>query len=462
MEIFIVEVGAESQRYAHVCTESGGRVAGNGHQARGSPDRQPSQVVVLDLNPAGIPAPELLERLRSVPSETRVLILTAPGTTETIVNALRLGAFGPSSHPLPLTDLEPLCRTAYDGGRMPQESRRLTSIEQAAVLQTPIVGRSESMRDVFQAVERVGASDKRVLILGESGTGKELIARALVEASPRAGRPLVTVNCGAIPDQLVENEFFGHDKGAFTGATAATQGLFEVADGGTLFIDEIAELPLALQPKLLRVLEDGWMRRVGSHRERRVDVRIIAATNRDLATEVKAGRFREDLYFRINVVSIKLPPLRDRSGDIPLLVDYFLGPGWEIEPEARRALERYDWPGNVRELRNALERATVLATNTTVTLDDLPPEVQQHERAFAAGASGASAGMAEGRLDAVERVHILRVLEQYHGNKARAARALGIHRRTLYRLLDRYRTGSASVTAWPLATPGGLTQGFPA
>jgi transcriptional regulator with PAS, ATPase and Fis domain len=232
---------------------------------------------------------------------------------------------------------------------------------------------------------------------------------------------------------LVESELFGHEKGAFTGATAAKPGLFEVADGGTLLIDEVGELPPALQPKLLRVLEDGTFRRVGSHKERRVDVRIIAATNRDLAQEVQANRFREDLYYRINVMSILLPPLRERREDIPPLIDHFLPSGWTIFPEARHALVAYDWPGNVRQLINAIERATILADDQAIALEHLPHEVT-------AGSLQLRPPVLAGvqKLADLERAHIVDVLRNEQGNKSRTARALGIHRRKLYRLIERY------------------------
>jgi transcriptional regulator with PAS, ATPase and Fis domain len=257
------------------------------------------------------------------------------------------------------------------------------------------------------------------------------------ERSARADKPFVTINCAVLPEQLVESELFGHEKGSFTGATATKPGLFEVADGGTLFIDEIGELSPALQPKLLRVLEDGSLRRVGTHQERRVDVRIIAATNRNLQQEVAAGRFREDLYYRINVMSLTLPPLRERAGDIPLLIAHFLPGDWEIEPDARTALERFAWPGNIRQLINAIERATILADDRTITIDDLPREVVQAASSTSPPITVAAGGTP--KLEDIERAHIVQVLQQEHGNKARAARALGIHRRKLYRLIDRYR-----------------------
>jgi transcriptional regulator with PAS, ATPase and Fis domain len=245
------------------------------------------------------------------------------------------------------------------------------------------------------------------------------------------------INCAALPETLLESELFGHEKGAFTGAVATKPGLFEVADGGTLLIDEIGEMSGSLQAKLLRVLEDGSMRRVGSLKERRVDVRLLAATNRDMAQEVKAGRFREDLYYRINVMSLHLPPLRERTGDIPLLVERFLRAGWTMEEDARQALKRFSWPGNVRQLQNAIERAEIMADDATIRLLDLPPEILESDP-DEAGRAAPVAGPEADDLAHLQRSHVMEILQRERGNKARAARALGINRRSLYRLLEKF------------------------
>jgi transcriptional regulator with PAS, ATPase and Fis domain len=261
------------------------------------------------------------------------------------------------------------------------------------------------------------------------------VAKALQQASSRAERPLVVINCAALPEALLESELFGHEKGSFTGAIATKPGLFEVADGGTLFIDEIAELAGPLQAKLLRVLEDGSLRRVGSLKERRVDVRLLAATNRDMEKEVAAGRFREDLYYRINVMSLMLPPLRERQGDIPLLVRHLLNDEWTITPAAMQALDAYHWPGNVRQLANAIDRAQILSDDKCIGVEALPREVVAGRPA-----SGAAIHTAAGEnLADIQRAHIVEVLTRERGNKARTARALGVNRRSLYRLLEKYR-----------------------
>ncbi|MCA9085314.1 MAG: sigma-54-dependent Fis family transcriptional regulator [Planctomycetaceae bacterium] len=417
--------------------------AANGHEALEICDRQHFQVAIVDMNMPGMTGIELLDRLKESQSDTEVLILTGQGTIESAVNAMKIGACDYLTKPFPLDELEQRCRMAFERGRMAKENRQLKAIIRRTQPSVAIIGNSSRMKDVFRLIDRVAPTDKPVLIQGESGTGKELVARALQNKSQRSNGPFVTINCAALPENLVESELFGHRKGAFTGANEDRPGLFEVADGGTLFIDEIGELPGALQPKLLRALEDGSIRRVGSHRERKVNVRLIAATNRNLAEEVAAGRFREDLYYRINVMSLELPPLRKREGDVSLLIDHMLGKEWSIAPDARTALEQYQWPGNVRQLRNAIERAQILANDHRITMDDLPSEVvdphtDDTSRTGTAPAAVTAIATDSPRLQDLERAHIVEILKREHGNKARAARILGIHRRKLYRLLERY------------------------
>ncbi len=266
-------------------------------------------------------------------------------------------------------------RKAYETGQLRKENRQLKAALRYQHSTQEIIGQSEPMQELFRLIARVGPTDKPILIQGESGTGKELVARALHEVSPIADKPLVVINCAALPETLLESELFGYEKGAFTGATGMKPGLFEVADGGTLFIDEIGELAQSLQAKLLRVLEDGTLRRVGSVKERRVHVRLIAATNRDLHVEVNEKRFREDLFYRINVLTIYLPPLRQRTGDLPLLVEHFTGPEWHLDPDVIPTLDRYSWPGNVRQLQNALDRAMILADDDRIQIVNMPPEI---------------------------------------------------------------------------------------
>lgn len=408
--------------------------APNAQEALALFDRQQFDVAVVDMNMPGISGIELLERMKSADINTEVIILTGQGTIDSAVQAMKIGACDYLTKPFPLADLEQRCQIAQQRGQISKENRQLKAVLKRQQSKTKMIGESSAIKDVFRLIERVAPTDKAVLIQGESGTGKELVARSVQENSSRADRPLVTINCAALPENLVESELFGHQKGSFTGAISDTPGLFEVADGGTLFIDEIGELPLSLQPKLLRVLEDGSLRRVGSHKERHVDVRLVAATNRDLAADVAAGKFREDLYYRINVMSLKLPPLRERDRDVELLIKHTIGDEWTVEDSAMQALLNYGWPGNVRQLMNTLERATVLADDNTITIDDLPEEIFQISGEPPVKIVSGNTT----RLEEIEKAHIVEVLERENGNKARAARSLGIHRRKLYRLLERY------------------------
>jgi len=432
------------------------RGAATGEEALALAARRNFDVAVFDVMMPGMSGLELLEKFRTQFPDCQVIMLTGQGTIESAVEAMRLGAYNYLTKPFPLRDLEVQIEKAYERGRLQRENEQLRSLLARSQPPSEMIGRSPAMQEVFRLIEKAGPSGKAILIQGESGTGKELVARALHRASPRADKPLVVINCAALPETLLESELFGHEKGAFTGAVAAKPGLFEMADGGTLFIDEIGEMPGALQAKLLRVLEDGSMRRVGSLQERKVDVRLLAATNRDLQKEVQAGRFREDLYYRINVMSLELPPLRERTGDIPLLVQHFLGPGWDIEPEAMARIEAYSWPGNVRQLINAIERAKILADDRVIRLKDLPKEVVQTPVGTAPPA--AASVLTTDDLATLQRHKIVEVLRREAANKSRAARALGIDRRKLYRLLEKYQITEGEIAA---AADGHTQAGVP-
>lgn len=408
--------------------------ANSGEDALAAGQRRQFDVVVLDLVMPGMSGIEVLERWRKSQPECEVLMLTGQGTITSAVEAMKQGAYDFLTKPFPLGELETLIGKAYERRQLRKENIQLRTVLERSRPDSSMIGQSPAMLEVFRLIDRAGPTDKSILIQGESGTGKELVARALHQHSHRADNPMVVINCAALPETLLESELFGHEKGAFTGAVTAKQGLFEVADGGTLLIDEIGELAGSLQAKLLRVLEDGSLRRVGSLKERRVDVRLLAATNRVMEEEVKAGRFREDLYYRINVMSLQLPPLRDRVGDVRLLVQAFLSEGWEIEAEAIEAIEKYSWPGNVRQLINALDRAQIMADDGIIRCLDLPPEVlrpDSHE--------GHAHELQEEELASIQRSHILEVLRRERGNKARSARKLGINRRSLYRLIEKYQ-----------------------
>ncbi len=415
-------------------------------------DRQ-FDVVVSDMAMPGLTGLDLLQRIKELSPECEVILLTGEATVETAVHAMKLGAYDFLSKPFSLAELETLIQKAFERRRLSQENVQLKAVLERNQPKLQMIGESPAMQEVFKLIAKAGPSDKSILIQGESGTGKELVARALHDHSSRAGRPMISINCTALTETLLESELFGHEKGAFTGAVAAKPGLFELADGGTLFIDEIGEMPGVMQAKLLRVLQDGSMRRVGSLQERRVNVRVITATNRDLATEVAAHRFREDLYYRINVMSLDLPPLRARAGDITLLVNHFLGPDWHIAPDALRALETYNWPGNIRQLINVIERGKILAEDNFITTDEMPATVLQPTAPNSAvGVTSSVRAMPladDGTLASIEKTRVVEVMQKQKGNKSRAAQVLGISRRSLYRLLEKYNLdgGNAPVEA---------------
>jgi DNA-binding NtrC family response regulator len=370
------------------------------------------------------------------------IIMTGQGTIQTAVEAMKAGAFDYILKPFRLQQILPVLDRAMEVRRLRLENVRLRRYVERLTFESPryeIVGQSPGVKKVLQMIEKVAGTDATVLIRGESGTGKELVARAIHRNSPRRDKPMVTVNCATLQEHLLESELFGHEKGAFTGADKAKPGLFEMAEGGTMFIDEVAEMSPALQAKLLRVLEDGHYRRVGGTQERRADVRVVAATNKPLEDEQKSGRFRSDLFFRLNVIAILLPPLRERRDDIPLLIEHFLSTRQlgraplSVDSAAMNVLNCYDWPGNIRELANVIERAQILAEDGVITPDDLPENMLLAKPTARATAPASADDLAD-----LERRHVEVVLRKYSGNKVHAAKALGISRRTLYRIIERY------------------------
>jgi DNA-binding NtrC family response regulator len=395
-------------------------------------------VALLDLNLPGLNGIELMGQLKQRQPELEALLLTAQGSIETAIQAMKKGAYDYLTKPFHLPELEVHIQKAYEKVQLARRERQWVEQISYESSRHRLVGSSPLMQRAVQLLQKVAPTDSTVLVRGPSGTGKELVARALHYNSSRRERPLVTVNCAALQETLLESELFGHEKGAFTGAVQTKTGLVEVAEGGTLFIDEIGEMGPGLQAKLLRVLEDGHYRRVGSTQENHANVRVVAATNQPLEEALKTGRFREDLYYRLNVVTIMLPPLRERRQDIPELVEHFLtsrqiGPlRYQIQPDALQALVRHDWPGNVRELANVLERAQILAEDHVITLDDLP------ESLAAAVPAADRTDCNPRRLREVERRHVLAVLQEEKANKVHAAKALGISRRALYRLIEKY------------------------
>ena len=412
---------------------------------------EPFDLVLSDVRMGEMDGMGLLAELQMRSPDLPVVLVTSFGDVEGAMAATQAGAWDYLAKPFNLEELRATVRRALERRRLAQEMREAPKPENpTAPPASGIVGKSAAMLNVYKMVARIAKSTAPVLVLGESGTGKELVARAVHVNSSRASGPFVAVSCAAMTETLLESELFGHEKGAFTGADRLRRGLFEQATGGTLFLDEIGEVPPKMQAQLLRVLQEGEIRRVGGAENVKVDVRVVAATHRDLDEEVKSGRFREDLLFRLRVVSLLLPPLRDRLEDVPPLVEVFLSTAARrenrapptIAPEAMHLLKKYEWPGNVRELRNAVERAIAVASPDVILASDLPAEITG--RPVVSG--GATKGFAADAiisdrptLSVLERRYVDLVLRETGGNKKRAAEILGIDRRTLYRSLDRER-----------------------
>jgi DNA-binding NtrC family response regulator len=396
-------------------------------------------LVISDLKMPGLGGGELLTRIAAESPGIPVIILTGHGTVETAVEAMRNGAYDFLTKPVNLDHLSMLVKRALSSRELAQRHRRLEEeLEHKKQFET-IIGTSAPMRRVFDTISRVAPTRASILITGESGVGKELVADAIHALSPRKEKPLVKVHCAALAASLLESELFGHEKGSFTGAIARRRGCFERAHEGTLFLDEIGEIDQNIQIKLLRVLQDKKFERVGGEETLEVDVRIVTATNRDLREEIAGGNFREDLYFRLNVVNIEVPPLRERKDDLPLLITAFLRDFAEenhkkiegINEKARAALYRYDWPGNVRELRNCMESAVVMTRGPLIAEEDLPPTLRQGgggEEGFIRVPLGST-------MDETEKLIIRETLTLCKGNKSRAAELLGLGRKTLHRKL---------------------------
>ncbi len=396
-------------------------------------------VVLTDIRMGEVDGLAVLREFRQRSPETAIVLLTAFGSMDGAIEGIKQGAYDYLAKPFKKEEIRLVVRRSLEHSRLVRENARIRE-ELRERQGSPLIGSSPAMLEVYKLVARVSAGRSTVLLEGESGTGKELVARAVHANSPRRDRPFVPVNCAALTETLLESELFGHERGAFTGAVASKRGLFETADQGTLFLDEIGDIGPALQVKLLRVIQEQEVRHVGGTASVKVDVRIVAATNRDLSQMVKDGKFREDLFYRLNVVRIVMPPLRDRREDIPMLAHHFLQqatvsgsrPVRGFVPETMALLERYHWPGNVRELENVIERTVSLAPGPLIMPDDLPETVRKSE---AAPAGGDDALLS---LEEVEKRHLGKVLRETGGNKVRAARILGIDRRTLYRMAERF------------------------
>jgi two-component system response regulator AtoC len=440
--ILIVDDDADARStLIRVLEKEGYGVTGTGTAAEAleSFDRGAFDLVITDIRMEGMDGIELLRALKARRSEVPVIIMTAFASIDTAVQAIDERAYDYLRKPYQLAEIRASVRRALDHAALSRENREL---KRELVLESAtdrIVGTSPGMVEVYKVIARVAKSDATVLITGESGTGKEIVSRAIHRNSLRSTKPFLAVNCGALSETLLESELFGHVRGAFTGATANRKGLFESAQEGTVFLDEISETSQSMQTKLLRVLEEREITRVGSMESLAVDVRVIAATNRSLSSMVKDSRFREDLFYRLNVVEITLPPLRERTSDLPLLFDYFrekysrkLGKTLAVAPGLVETLSQYRWPGNVRELENVVERAVTLNHTGILNIDDLPPDVRS------APATRAEEERKLMSLDEVEAQHVKRVIAATEGNMSRAAEILKVDRRTLYRMIDRY------------------------
>ncbi|MBH0177569.1 MAG: sigma-54-dependent Fis family transcriptional regulator [Nitrospira sp.] len=435
----------KQEGYAVEAFQSGEEVIARGRQGR-------VDLVLTDIRMGAVDGLTVLREFKRMSPDTAVVVLTAFGSLEGAIEAIKQGAYDYLAKPFKKEEIKLVVHRSLDHCHLVRENARfreeLKGKSKGMDEWSPLVGSSPAMLEVYKLVARVTDSKSTVLLQGESGTGKELIARAIHANGPRRDKPFIPVNCGALPDTLLESEMFGYEKGAFTGAVGMKAGLFEAANGGTLFLDEIGELGPALQVKLLRVMQDQEVRRVGGTGSVKVDVRIITATNRNLEQYVKEGKFRDDLYYRLNVVRITLPSLVERREDIPMLAHHFLqkassgGPSVVrgLLPETIAVLTQYRWPGNVRELENAIERAVSLSHGPLVTPEDLPEAVRQgsHDEGDRKLSQEDSTHDAYLTLEEVEKRHLIRVLKETKGNKVKAAKILGIDRRTLYRMAERF------------------------
>ncbi len=445
--VLIIEDDRDSAEFLKLLVEPRGylvRTAGTGQEARDSLTTWRPELVLMDMMLPDAQGLDLLRHFRETSPETQIIMVTGYGSVPKAVEAMEAGAFSFIEKPVDVGILMAMLEKAGEKLALSAENRRLKEELREHTAFANIVARSDKMRQLFHLIRSVAPTDASVLVHGENGTGKELVASAIHQHSKRAGGPFIKINCAAIPSELIESELFGHKRGAFTGAVSDKTGLMELADGGSLLLDEIGEMPANLQVKLLRVLQDREFRPVGGSRVIKPNFRLICATNVNIDAALGDGKLREDLYFRINTVTLSIPPLRDRTDDILLLAEHFLGRFStehqrtiaSIHPDAGRALLRYRWPGNVRELEHVIERAVIVAEGTQVTVDDLPPEVRDADR------FPAQSGFVippHHTLEEIEKLAILETLERTRWNKRKAASILGVYRPTLYNKLKKYK-----------------------
>ncbi|MGB9716385.1 MAG: sigma-54-dependent transcriptional regulator [Thermodesulfovibrionales bacterium] len=400
-------------------------------------------LVITDIKMPGADGFEVLKKVKNLSSETIVIMITAFGTTEAAIEAMKLGAYDYINKPFKIDEIKLIVKKALEKKRLSEEVSLLRDKVKTTYRLENIIGQSSKMQELFRLIPKVAQSNSNVLIIGESGSGKELVAMALHNLSSRKDKNFVAINCSAFPEGLLESELFGHMRGSFTGAMQNKLGLFEIADNGSLFLDEIGEMPINLQAKLLRVLENGTFRRVGGTTDIKVDVRVISATNKDIKGEIASGRFREDLYYRLNVVPIHIPPLRERKEDIPLLVEHFLkkisDPPKKVTPDAMRILMDYPWKGNVRELENVIERVALLIDKEVITPSDLPSEIIGYSEDLKEIPELTEEGInLDDIITDIEKKYLLKALEKSRGVKKEAAKLLNISFRSFRHRLSKY------------------------
>jgi len=445
-KILVIDDDLETCNFlAEIFSEEGWQVASSqsAETALTAVERQPFDLIVSDINLGGrMNGVQLLKEFKKTTPASEVILISGFGTLETAVEAVREGAFDYISKPFNVNAVIATARRALKG-RAVEEPEEVLLKEYSEA--SGIIGHSPPMIDLYKEIALVAPSRSTVLVTGESGVGKELVARAIHRNSPRAAAAFIAINCGAITESLLEAELFGHVKGSFTGAVADKHGMFEEAGGGTILLDEIGETSLALQVKLLRVLQENEIRRVGSPRSVAIDVRVVAATNRDLEREVREGRFREDLFYRLSVVTLRVPPLRERAEDLPLLASHALkqarragARATTISEEALAVLNHYEWPGNVRELENTIEHAALYARGSVITPEDLPEKIRRQVQSAESTNKLQTLYGDLPTLEELERRYLLHVLQAVGGSRTRAAEVLAIDRRTLYRMAERY------------------------